>query len=157
MGGGDDFKERFVAAETWQQLRGRKEEVLWSKLVWFPLGVPRYAFITWLAIKDRLATCHHTRQWGQAQICVFCGEPDETRDHLFFACPYTFTLWVRVVGNLTGSDPDPDWEATLQHMISSSVDRLTFILLRLVLQTTICFIWRERNYRSHAGSVKSTE
>lgn len=94
---------------------------------------------------------------GQAQVCVFCGEPDETRDHLFFACPYTFTLWLRVVGNLTGSDPDPDWETTLQHMISGSFDRLTFILLRLVLQTTIYFIWRERNDRRYAGRAKSIE
>lgn len=56
-----------------------------------------------------------------------------------------------------GSDPDPDWEATLQHMISGSFDRLTFILLRLVLQTTIYFIWRERNDLRHAGSAKLTE
>lgn len=63
--GEDDYKERFAATETWQQLRGRKEEVPWSKLIWFPQGVPRYAFITWLAIKNRLATGHRTRQWAR--------------------------------------------------------------------------------------------
>lgn len=105
--------------------------------------------------KDRLATGNRTRQRGQTQGCVFCGDSDETRDHLFFVCPYT--LWLRVVGNLSGSDPDPDWDDTLQHMISGSFGRLTFILLRLVLQTTIYFIWRERNDRRHNGSVKSTE
>ena len=106
--GEDNYKDVFIASEVWQQLRGRKEEVRWSKLIWFPQGVPRYAFITWLAIRDRLATGHRTRQWGHVQWCVYCGEPDETRDHLFFACPYTFTLWLQVVGNLFGSDPDPD-------------------------------------------------
>ena len=105
--------------------------------------MPRYGFISWLAIRDRLATGHRTRQWGQMQCCVYCGEPDETRDHLFFACPYTFTLWLNVVGNLFGPDRDPDWEITLQRMLGGTYERLTYILLRLVWQTTIYFIWRE--------------
>ncbi|CAG7862544.1 unnamed protein product, partial [Brassica rapa] len=46
------------------QLRWRFQ---WSKIVWFSQGVPRYAFITWLAIRDRLSTGHRTSQWGQPQ------------------------------------------------------------------------------------------
>ncbi|KAG5413208.1 hypothetical protein IGI04_000775 [Brassica rapa subsp. trilocularis] len=34
-------------------------------IVWFPQNVPRFAFITWLAIKDRLATSHRMQRWGQ--------------------------------------------------------------------------------------------
>ncbi|CDY67836.1 BnaUnng02580D [Brassica napus] len=141
--GEDEYKEKFISSDTWHLLRGRKEEVRWSKLVWFPQGVPRYGFIPWLAIRGRLATGHRTRQWGQMQCCVYCGEPDETRDHLFFACPYTFTLWLNVVGNLFGPDRDPDWEITLQRMLGGTYEHLTYILLRLVWQTTIYFIWRE--------------
>ncbi|KAF2619205.1 hypothetical protein F2Q68_00041725 [Brassica cretica] len=80
---------------------------LWIKVVG-NLLVPRYAFISWLAVRDRFATGHRTSKWGQPQVCLYCGEPDETCDHLFFACPYTFTLWIKVVGNLLGIDPDPD-------------------------------------------------
>ena len=83
-------------------------------------GVPRFAFITWLAVKDRLATGHRSRRWSQPQHCLYCGEPDETRDHLFFACPYTFTLWLKMVGNLFGTDSDPDWDITLSTMLSRS-------------------------------------
>ena len=107
------------------------------------------------AVKDRLATGHRSRRWGQPQHCLFCDEPDETRDHLFFACPYTFTLWLKMVENLFGTDPDPDWDITLSTMLSRSYDRLTFILLRLVLQVTIYFIWRERNKRKHGTSHKT--
>ncbi|XP_048604846.1 uncharacterized protein LOC106373944 [Brassica napus] len=134
-----------------------KETVLWSKIVWFPQGVPCFAFITWFAVKDRLPTGHYSRRWGQPQHCLYCGEPDETRDHLFFACPYTFTLWLKMVGNLFGTDPDPDWDITLSTMLSRSYDRLTFIFLRLVLQVTIYFIWRERNDRKHGTSHKTVE
>ncbi|CAG7869967.1 unnamed protein product, partial [Brassica rapa] len=74
-------------------------------------GVPRFAFITWLAFR-----------------CLFCGEPDETREHLFFACPYTYTLWLEVVGNLFGVEPDPDWDITVSRLLTGRYDRLSFIL-----------------------------
>lgn len=138
-------------------IREHKAEVQWHKLVWFPLSVPRYSFITWLAVKDMLSTGHRTRQWGQPQVCVYCGEPDETRDHLFFACPFTFTLWLKVVGNLFGIDPDPDWNITIARLLTGSYDNHTFILSRMVLQVTIYFIRRERNDRRHNGSVKSVD
>lgn len=83
---------------------------------------------------------------GQPQVCLFfLGEPDKTRDHLFFACPYTFTLWIKVVFNLLGIDPDLDWYSTLMRLMTGNFDLPTFILLRLVLQVTIYFVWRERN------------
>uniref|UniRef100_A0A0D3D2U7 Reverse transcriptase zinc-binding domain-containing protein n=1 Tax=Brassica oleracea var. oleracea TaxID=109376 RepID=A0A0D3D2U7_BRAOL len=62
---------------------------------------------------------------------MFCGEPDETREYLYFACPYTYTLWVQVVGNLFGVEPDPDWEITVSSLLTQKYDRITFILLRL--------------------------
>lgn len=152
--GPDDYGDRFAASDTWQQVRQQSGKIQWTKLVWFSQGVPRFAFITWLAFKDRLATGQCTRRWGQPQSCLFCGDPDESRDH-FFACPYTFTLWIQVLGNLFGAEPDPDWETTiLLQLLSRRYDRLTFILLRLLLQVTIYFIWREMNDRKHNSSTK---
>nr|VDD38044.1 unnamed protein product [Brassica oleracea] len=81
----------------------------WSKVVWFAKGVPRFVFITWLAVRDRLFTGTRMAQWGVVQSCLFCGEPNESRDHLFFACPYTFTVWLAVVGDLLLAEADPDW------------------------------------------------
>ncbi|CAG7885034.1 unnamed protein product, partial [Brassica rapa] len=91
-------------------------------------GVPRFAFITWLAFRDRLSTGHRTSKWGQTQGCLFCGEPDETKEHLFFACPYTYTLWLEVMGNLFGVEPDPDWDITVSRLLTGRYDRLSFIL-----------------------------
>lgn len=149
-----DFGTTFVSTETWNQIRQQKEKVLWSKIVWFPQGVPRFGFIPWLAIRDRLSTGHRSSVWGQPQHCLYSGELDETKDHLFFACPYTFTLCLKTVGNLLGTDPDPDLNTTLSTLMTGSYDRLTFILLRLVLQATIYYIWRERNERKHHTVVK---
>ncbi|KAG2251719.1 hypothetical protein Bca52824_081855 [Brassica carinata] len=144
-----EFGKGFTTSETWQKIRIHSPAVPWSKVVWFPLGVPRFAFITWLAIRDRLSTGDCMRTWGHVQGCLFCGEPNESRDHLFFACPYTYTLWIEVIGTLLGRPPDPDWERTLVHLTTHGFDRLVYILLRLTFQTTIYMIWSERNDRKH--------
>ncbi|XP_033133953.1 uncharacterized protein LOC117127510 [Brassica rapa] len=78
-------------------------------------------------------------QWGVVQSCLFCGELSESRDHLFFACPYTFTVWLAVVGDLLVVDADPDWETTL------------------VFQTAIYYIWKERNDMRHMGKPKTVD
>lgn len=79
----NDYSDKFGAAEIWRMIREHKVEVQCHKLVWFPQGVPRYGFIAWLAVRDRLATGHRTCKWGQPQVFVYRGKPDETRDHLF--------------------------------------------------------------------------
>lgn len=50
------YRPTFSAYCTWEQIREPHVKVPWSKTVWFCQGVPRYAFITWLAIKNRLST-----------------------------------------------------------------------------------------------------
>lgn len=73
-----------LAIYTWQQIHVTSPMTNWSKVVWFSHEVPRYAFITWLAVKNRLSTGDRMQSWGQIQGCLFCGEPNETRDYLFF-------------------------------------------------------------------------
>ncbi|RID65785.1 hypothetical protein BRARA_D00960 [Brassica rapa] len=49
----------------------------------------------------------------------------------------------------SGSFPDPDWEETLTHLATHGFDHLTYLLLRLVFQTNVYMVWRERNDRRH--------
>lgn len=52
------------------------------------------------------------QSWGGLQACLFCGESDETRDHLFFACPYIYTVWLDISGDLLDRKPGLDRHAT---------------------------------------------
>lgn len=139
------FKPKFSAARTWDYLRVKKPKVPWYRLVWFPQAVPRQAFLMWLAIQDRLSTGVRMRGWGIVQGCVFCGERDESRDHLYFACPYTFTVWLNI------APITPDWADTLSSILHSNRNRLDTTLLKLALQTSIYILWKERNSRRHGG------
>ena len=138
--GEEEFKRFFSAFNTWNMIRTRYDTVPWSKLIWFKQGVPRYAFITWLAIKDRLSTGTRMRDWGIVQGCLLCGEPEESRDHLFFACPYTYGIWLHVIGYLLRPAPSPDWAEILARILSVAHDRHVSILLRLALQVTVYYV-----------------
>lgn len=48
------------------------------------------------------------RNWGMQQHCTLCGKPEETRDHLFFACLFSYTVWDNVAGRLLGRRTNPD-------------------------------------------------
>ena len=91
-----EYGSEFSAYSTWDMVRVQNTKFPWAKLIWFKHGVPRYAFITWLAVKDRLNTGSRMRTWRVIQGCTFCGEPEESRDHLFFCLP--IYIW------LMGSD-----------------------------------------------------
>ena len=118
-----EYKPYFSSAKTWEQLREKRSNVFWSKGIWFPQGVPRFSFIVWLAVRNRLSTGDRMRAWGIHQSFMLCGERDETRDHVFFACPYSFTVWDTLVNRLSGHRTDPDWTVTLQFVCRNRTRR----------------------------------
>lgn len=96
------------------------------------------------------------RAWGRDQPCVLCGERNESRDHLFFACPYSFTVWSDLGGALLRHRQDPDWLVTIAQLESMLEDRQNGILLRLCFQAIIYSLWRERNARIHHSGYDTT-
>ncbi|CAH8267666.1 unnamed protein product [Arabidopsis lyrata] len=89
------------------------------------------------------------RAWGVTQPCVFCGEPTESRDHLFFACPYTFTIWFELTSPLLRHKLTPDWSQTLLSLRSTQLKLHDKTLARLAFQASVYLLWRERNGRIH--------
>ncbi|VVB02612.1 unnamed protein product [Arabis nemorensis] len=97
----DDYKDHFSAKKKHgSKYDQRKQKSHGVKLFGSHMGFQ--------AIKNRLATGDRMRKWGFQQDCVFCGEKDETRDHILFACPYTYTVWERLIGRLLGPNTTPD-------------------------------------------------
>lgn len=69
-------------------------------------------------------------------LCLL-GERKNSRNHLFFACPNTFTVWENVVGWLFGPSITPDWNDTIRRLISYPMNKLDSIPTRLLFQTVI--------------------
>lgn len=85
------------------------------------------------------------------------GEWDETRDYLFFACPYSFTVWENLVRGFFGQRTNPDWTLTLNAIQQNRLNRLDSILIKMLFQTVIYYIWRKINTRRHQGKWTPTD
>lgn len=46
----------FHVGATWQKIRHLHAKIHWYSLVWFAGIIPKHAFISWLAVHDRLST-----------------------------------------------------------------------------------------------------
>ena len=80
----------FTVAATWEYIRAHKERVEWCPLIWFNKHIPRYSFVVWMAIKERLHTEDRLLQFGivDDSCCVLCQQEEESHDHLFFNCKF---------------------------------------------------------------------
>ncbi|XP_048612051.1 uncharacterized protein LOC125586235 [Brassica napus] len=60
--------------------------------VWNKAGIPRHSFLTWLFVLNRCPTRDRIRGWGfqTDTACVLCNQAEESRDHLFFNCQYSW-------------------------------------------------------------------
>lgn len=155
--GENEYRACFSAARTWEQPRPKRDKVDWRNVVWFPQGISRCAFITWLAVKNMLATGDRMRTCGVTQGCVFCGERDETRNYLFFGCPFSFTIWDSVAHPLLRSHTNPSWQTTLNQLQWSFLQRLDVVLLKLLFQLVVYTPWREWNARRHGTTGTAVE
>ena len=90
---------RYKAAAVWRSIRPRQEKVTWHKLVWCLVNVPKHCFISWMAVRNRLPTKDRLREWGilMDNRCVLCQSMEETRNHLFFGCPYSQGIWTKIL------------------------------------------------------------
>ncbi|CAA7059505.1 unnamed protein product [Microthlaspi erraticum] len=147
-----DYKDKFSSSQTWQQIRNKRDNVSWHRIVWFAQGVQRFSFTVWLAVMNRLSTGDRMRTWEFDQSCLFCGERNETRDHLYFACPYTYTVLLDLGGSLLGHAATPDWEETVNFLSYTCHHFMDSILQCMLFQACIYHIWRERNARRHGSS-----
>lgn len=79
-------------SETFGPLVGNSHRAV----VWCPMGIPRHSFLMWLVVLDRCPTKDRLLRWGLLgvnPICLLCNSQPESRDHLFFQCCYSETVW----------------------------------------------------------------
>ena len=131
--------------------------VPWVHLLRFKKAVPRYSFILWLAIKERLTTQDKLVKIGlkQGMSCVLCREHIENHDHLFFQCSFSNRIWRVLLAKCGWQCPEPSWQGVIQWAIQQMHgNSLKSSLGKLILSTTVYTIWNERNARTFSNSYK---
>lgn len=106
------FKQHFVTRNTWRLLRTAQPTKPWYKGVVFKHATPKYSFLTWLTIQNRLTTGDRMRSWSSDQNveCILCRQSEETRSHLFFKYSYSGEIWRNTISKLLGSDYTHVWD-----------------------------------------------
>ena len=85
---------------VWRRKRTqlKEMEVEWWKLIWFPGAILKHAFIGWLSLKTNWLP--KIDSWSFTGDCArpFCRNCVESRENLFFECPFTWRIWRRIWG-----------------------------------------------------------
>ncbi|XP_010424770.1 PREDICTED: uncharacterized protein LOC104709930 [Camelina sativa] len=155
-----DPQDRFSFADTWKVCKTPAPEVPWHKQVWFPGSIPKYSFMMWLACLDRMPTMSRLRNWGLVEddTCILCEIYNETRDHLFLRCPYSYDLWrwciSRMQLHFMGFST---WDRLILWLQAPCSEGNLSTLKLLVAQAVIYTLWHERNARLFTGKRTPVE
>lgn len=88
--------ETYSTGLVYQKLKGDQDILPWTKAVWIKGGIPKHSFFVWLVTLNRCPTRGRLRSWGLQTdaSCLLCAGSDESRDHIYFLCPYAFEIWL---------------------------------------------------------------
>lgn len=141
----------FSASHTWNAIRLREDQQVWTEAIWFSGHIPSQAFHMWVAQLNRLPTRDRTSTWdpGTSTVCLLCNQYDECRDHLLLRCSFSEQVWNMVIRHL-GYSPllFHTWTALIS-WLDLKDSTCPLILRRLAVHTTVTRLWFERNNRLH--------
>ncbi|CAA7031080.1 unnamed protein product [Microthlaspi erraticum] len=89
-----------------------------------------------------------------SEDCVLCSSGRETHHHLFFECPYSATVWGQLAARIWPNPPSDihsaaAWISLNRHRQNSQAQTVS----KLLLQSAVYLIWRERNARIFTGKA----
>ncbi|KAG7588723.1 Zinc finger CCHC-type superfamily [Arabidopsis suecica] len=147
----------FSKAKTWLALHPNGVSVPWHKSVWFKDQIPKHAFICWVVAWNRLHTRDRLRNWGMniPSSCVLCNSHDESRDHLFFQCRFSSEIW-RFFTGAAAVRPPTQFMPCLVWLKNASSNANLSLIIKLLFQASVYFIWKERNLHIHHGNCRSS-
>ncbi|CAN1192276.1 LINE-1 retrotransposable element ORF2 protein [Linum perenne] len=141
-----EMMEKFSISRVLADLRTPIQRAPWCDLLWKRPIIPRNSFLTWLVILNRIATRDKLFQWGciTDTSCVFCESGIDSREHLFFGCPYSSAV-AEQVWKASPFARLGDWECWLSRAVAVfSGDSGHAMAGRLICNAVISNIWRER-------------
>lgn len=150
-------RKKFSSKETWEFIIEKHIHCSWVDVVWFQHSTPKYSFISWLAMKGRLATGDKMRSWNVDTNEACCAEPLETTEHLFFDCNYSGKIWSLLMSGVLKDKYTIRWEAIQDILRDRTRSKMQLFVIKYMFQAAIYMIWRERNRRRHGEANAPAE
>lgn len=151
----DNIKARRVTTLTiWDSIRSSGQPVAWCKLVCHKFIPPRFSFFLWLAFQNGMQTMDRLSNFGLLvnPTCRLCNAHNETFNHLFFSCPFSFQLLISVLQNCGWKGFSRSWLSITNFIISHPSSFVQYGILYLGFAAIVYHTWKEQNARVHGNS-----
>ncbi|KAK4383919.1 hypothetical protein Sango_3108100 [Sesamum angolense] len=145
----------FSTKAVYEFFRNRGPKVGWHSLLLGPCKIPRYSFVLWMAILEKLSTMDKPWLSHLGGVCVLCGREMETHEHLFFRCNYSRQCIRILKGTVRFTWPNRAWAVDIawaskrwngRHIVQAAY--------RALLAAIVYHIWQERNRRVFQQSMR---
>ncbi|KAE8687059.1 putative serine/threonine-protein kinase [Hibiscus syriacus] len=139
--------------EICEHIRPQVQKVIWQRLIWYPLHIPKHSLIAWMAILNKLPTrdCLERMRICTDGLCINCSTHQETRDHIFSNCSLAIGIWKSIL-NMNGMNFYALWDEMIARACSSWKGKsLLIVILKISWNAFIYFLWQERNQRLFQG------
>lgn len=149
----------FTVHSAWELLRESRSENCMHHLLWFKGHIPRQSFILWLASKKRLNTMDRLHNTGilAHTTCILCAAHEESHNHLFFDYHYSNIVWRTICSKASVQWPSLPRNQLLIWAVNTyrKGKDIMHTIPRLMLSTTVYFLWHERNSRIFSQQFQS--
>ncbi|KAG5523378.1 hypothetical protein RHGRI_035257 [Rhododendron griersonianum] len=146
----------FTVRSAWNAIRKRYPIQSWHKIIWTGNAVPRWSFILWLTVLQRLSTKDRLNSWGLHLdgTCSFCNSAAGTHQHLFFECSFSTVVCQHLVNkNMVLDMPSNLVEVLDWYGVQVKGKSLRCMSLTCSLAAGVYGLWRERNCRIFQGKA----
>ncbi|CAN0915835.1 hypothetical protein LINGRAHAP2_LOCUS29340 [Linum grandiflorum] len=142
---------KYSISRVWSCVRTCRPEVPWWRLIWSKPTIPRYSFISWQVLLDRLPLRDKLIRWGITAdpACCMCVGGNENVTHLFITCPFISSMRMHFFPR---TSLPTSWDAELGWMsVTFPAMSVTSRVANLVWRCMVSHVWKERCRRIFSG------
>ncbi|XP_028547596.1 uncharacterized protein LOC114578529 [Dendrobium catenatum] len=135
------------------------EKVSWYNFVWHKHYAIRFSIFTWIAFKNGLKTAQALAARGipVVTLCAFCKTQNETQNHLFFECDFTFNILKCLLPRMSSMLLRPNLWQVFCEIGERETDKILTSYMYLTMSAMVYFLWKARNDRLFGNTNESTE
>lgn len=139
------FTQDGGVAKAYDFFRRPSPKKPWVNTMWKNYLQPSHAVTFWM-LAQRMLPTRDRQDYLEDWMCIFCGQTEETQEHLFFRCPHIMELWWQIHGWLHMRLEMSSYRRVIrvfrQHYHGS---RVLTKANHLALSSMIHYIWQARN------------